>query len=241
MERAYALRRESSSVYAGFVSDDTTDEGAGLPIALPSGRTWLLDDTLRKLSLRAGLPGARVYDLCANALRSAREKGVSLGDRFTLALPASWLVNSPASSAVLRRWALAPGREAWLDLLQALDAPAPTFATGAWRGVVRDAWTRLGDEPFLVEAASKLAALVVPDRVPLMPRPARAFVLGEAAGSDAAAFIAMIEFLVATSRDNEEDLRLVADHHTEVPLSAPQVLDRLLWFDSEGHKHWTPT
>ncbi len=201
----------------------------------------MLEDALRKLSLRAGLPGARVYDLSASALRSAKDKGVSLGDRFALALPASWLVNSPASSVVMRRWALTPVREAWLELLQALDAPAPTFATGAWKDVVRSAWTRLGDEAFLVEAASKLCALLVPDRVPLMPQPARAFVLGPEmaeAGNHAATFIAMVDFLVLASHENDEDLRLVAEHHTDVPLSGPQVLDRLLWFDSEGHRHW---
>ena len=236
-----------------FVTDDRDEEGAGLPIPLPSGKTWTLEDALRKLSLRAGLPGARVYDLSASALRSARDKGVSLGDRFALALPASWLVNSPASSVVLRRWALAPAREAWLELLATLDAPAPTFATGAWKDVVRSTWPRLGDEASLVEAASKLCALLVPDRIPLMPQPAREFVLGPItavegttaattnAGNDATAFIAMVDFLCVASRENDEDLSLVAQHHTEVPLSGPQVLDRLLWFDSEGHRHWKKT
>ena len=216
----------------------TEEEAAGLPILLPSGKTWMLEDTVRKLSLRAGLPGARVYDLCASAQRSAWEKGVSLEDRFALALPASWLVNSPASSAVLRRWALPPARFAWLQLGRALSADTTTFTRGAWKDVARDAWPALGAEPFIVEAASKLLALLVPDRVPLMPEAARRFVLGDEAGADVSAFIGIVEFFVAASGANLEDLSLVAEHHSEVSLTGAQVLDRLLWFDSEGHRHF---
>lgn len=220
------------------MTDDSAEEAKGLPIPLPSGKAWILEDVLRKLSLRAGLPGARVYDLSACALRSAKEKGVSLPDRLALALPASWLVNSPASSTVLRRWALPPAREAWMDLVHAMDAPAAEFERGAWKDTIRTTWSKLGDEPFLVEATSKLAALLVPERVPLMPAPACELVLGRPGTNDVTAFIAMVEFFTQAARDNAEDLQLCADHHAEVPLSGPQVLDRLLWFDSEGHKHW---
>jgi len=230
-----ANRRASIDDTIAFVSE----ADAGVPIELPSGKTWLLEDVLRKLSLRAGLPGARVYDLSASALRTAKEKGVPLADRFALALPGSWLVNSPASSVVMRRWALSPAREPWLRMLEALDADQSTFDTGAWKEAVRRSWPALGDEAFLIEAVSKLIALLAPDRVPLMPAPARAFVLGEHdARTGADAFIDMVEFFVKACRDNAEDLQLVAEHHAEVPLSGPQALDRLLWFDSEGHRHW---
>ena len=124
-------------------------------------------------------------------------------------------------------------------MLAALDAEEASFDTGAWKEAVRASWPALGDEAFLIEAASKLIALLVPDRVPLMPAPARAFVLGEEdARTGADAFIDMVEFFVKACRGNAEDLQLVAEHHTEVTLSGPQALDRLLWFDSEGHRHW---
>lgn len=58
-----------------------------------------------KLSLRAKLPGARVFDLATESLRKARAAGMSILERLPLALPASWCVNSPAPSTVLRRWA----------------------------------------------------------------------------------------------------------------------------------------
>jgi hypothetical protein len=220
----------------------TEQQPAGLPIKLPSGATWVLEDTIRKLSLRAGLPGARVYDLCVLAQRSAAENGMSLEHRFTLALPASWLVNSPASSVVLRRWALEPARQAWLLLAEALSEPAHVFARGTWKDVAAKVWPQLGTEPFMVEAASKLLALLVPARVPLMPDAARKFVLGGEPAPDVEAFTAMIDFFVTAVAENEEDLAAVAEHHAEVPLTPAQVLDRLLWFDSEGHRHWkTPT
>jgi hypothetical protein len=31
----------------------------------------------------------------------------------------------------------------------------------------------------------------------------------------------------------------LAKAHAEVPLSGAQALDRLLWFDSEGHRHFS--
>ena len=44
----------------------------------------------------------------------------------------------------------------------------------------------LGSEPYLIEAVSKVLALLVPDDVPLMPRPARTFVLGKASAREPA-------------------------------------------------------
>jgi hypothetical protein len=95
----------------------------------------------------------------------------------------------------------------------------------------------LGPEANGVEAISKVLALLVPDAVPLMPGPARKFVLGESAPEDATAFIAMIEWFGAAVQQGTE-LDSWAAAHEEVPLTAAQVLDRLLWFDSEGHRHF---
>jgi hypothetical protein len=195
------------------------------------GPRWRIEDGKRKLSCRARLPGARVFDLAADSLRRAKERGVPLIDRLHLALPASWLVNSPAVSPVLRRWALPPQREVWLDLVDALQA-SPLHVEAVDRSVVA-----LGAEPYAVEAISKLAALLAPDAVPLMPLPARTFVLGDAASAPKA-FAAMVRWLTGEARAHAAELDALAASHAEVPLSAAQVLDRLLWFDSEGYRHF---
>jgi hypothetical protein len=193
---------------------------------------WHIIDAAKKLSRRARLPGARVFDLASASLRRAKEQGMSAQDRLTLALPASWLVNSPAVSPVLRRWALPPQRDAWVALVEALDSASPS------RDPILDPIRRLGDEPYVVEAISKVAALLVPDAVPLMPAPARTFVMGETAGAGGAAFVAMVTWFVREAQANAQDLEAIAKEHAEATLSGAQVLDRLLWFDSEGYRHF---
>jgi hypothetical protein len=193
---------------------------------------WHIDDATRKLACRARLPGARVFDLAAASIRRAKDQGLPATDRLHLALPASWLVNSPAVSPVLRRWALPPQRDAWLALVGALESPSLE------RDAMLDAIRRLGDEAYAIEAISKVAALIVPDVVPLMPAPARAFVMGEAAGAGGAAFVAMVSWFSREAGANAAELEAIAKQHEEVPLSGAQVLDRLLWFDSEGYQHF---
>jgi len=207
-------------------------------LSKPDGTKWHLEQGAAKLSMRAKLPGARVFDLASESLRKARSAGLSILDRLPLALPASWCVNSPAPSTVLRRWALPPQREVWLSLVEVLEEPLAgpldpesTEAIVAGIGV-------LGPEPFGVEAISKVLALLVPDAVPLMPAAARTFVLGEAAPHGAQAFVAMIEWFGGAVKEGETELASWAGAHQEVPLSPAQVLDRLLWFDSEGHRHF---
>jgi hypothetical protein len=197
-----------------------------------SAARWQIDDAPRKLSCRARLPGARLFDLAAASLRRARDQGLSPTDRLYLALPASWLVNSPAVSPVLRRWALPPQRDAWLALVAALEAPSLE------RDAILDPIRRLGDEAYAIEAISKVAALMVPDVVPLLPAPARAFVMGEAAGSGGAAFVAMVTWFSREAGANAAELEGIAKEHAEAPLSGAQVLDRLLWFDSEGYRNF---
>jgi hypothetical protein len=197
-----------------------------------SAAGWQIDEAGRKLSCRARLPGARVFDLAAASLRRGKDQGMSPTDRLCLALPASWLVNSPAVSPVLRRWALPPQRDAWLALIGALEAPSLE------RDAILDPIRRLGDEAYAIEAISKVAALIVPDVVPLMPAPARAFVMGEPAGSGGAAFVAMVNWFSRETRANAAEFEAIAKEHVEVPLSGAQVLDRLLWFDSEGYRNF---
>jgi len=207
-------------------------------ISKPDGTKWLLTGGPAKLELRATLPGARVFDLVAESLRKARAAGMSALDRLPLALPASWCVNSPAPSTVLRRWALPPQREVWISLVEVLEETPQGPLDAESNEALLAALRVLGPEPFGVEAISKVLALLVPDTVPLMPVAARAFVLGESGPSDASAFAAMIEWFAGAVADGEGEIALWAASHKEVPLSPAQALDRLLWFDSEGHRHF---
>jgi hypothetical protein len=204
----------------------------------PSGASWTLSDGDRKLALRAGLPGARVFDHCAESLRAARRLGLAAVDRLPLALPASWCVNSPADSLVLRRWALSPQRDVLVALVDLLDEEQEQPLDAESRDAIRAAVGALGAEPFVVEAVTKVLALLVPDAVPLLPGPAVAFLFGEAASSPTDAFLAALDWFPAATRAAHEDLARWAAAHTDVPLSPAQVLDRMLWFDSEGHRHF---
>jgi hypothetical protein len=208
-----------------------------MQLTKPDGTAWTLEDGASKLSRRSGLPGARVFDHCAESLRTAKRLGLSAVDRLPLALPASWCVNSPADSRVLRRWALPPQRDVWVALVDLLEEPG-----GGPHGGRRDAESReailgavasLGPEPFGVEAISKVLALLVPEAVPLMPEPALAFLLGGGPPRDAKAFLTVIEWFPAAVAEASDVLAGWAEAH---PFSAAQVLDRLLWFDSDGHR-----
>jgi hypothetical protein len=204
----------------------------------PDGTKWRIEDASKKLKLRATLPGARVFDLAADSLRKVKAAGVPVVDQLALALPASWCVNSPAPSTVLRRWALSPQREVWVALLEVLEEPRSGPLDAETREAIVSGIGAVGSEPYGVEALSKVLALLVPDVVPLMPPPARAFVLGESAAHDARVFVEMIDWFASAVAESGGELASWAKAHEEVPLSAAQALDRLLWFDSEGHRHF---
>jgi hypothetical protein len=126
----------------------------------------------------------------------------------------------------------------WLSLVEVLEEPLQGPLDAESREAMLAGIRVLGPEAHGVEAISKVLALLVPDAVPLMPLPARAFVLGESAPEDARAFVAMIEWFAGAVQQGRTELASWAEAHEEVPLSAAQVLDRLLWFDSEGHRHF---
>ncbi len=52
---------------------------------LPHGARWEIREAPRKLAYRAQLPGARLFDLSAHALREAKAGGVGEYERFSLA------------------------------------------------------------------------------------------------------------------------------------------------------------
>jgi hypothetical protein len=203
-----------------------------------NGTEWRIEEAPAKLALRAKLPGARVFDLVTESLRQAKSAGVPALHRLPIALPASWCVNSPAPSTLLRRWALPPQREVWLSLVELLDEPRTGALDRESRDAILIALKALGNEAFLVEAVSKVLALIAPDAVPLMPPPARAFVLGACSPENAQEFVAMIDWFSEAVARGGAELAAWAKGHAEVPLSAAQALDRLLWFDSEGHRHF---
>ena len=99
-------------------------------LTTPAGTEWHVHEPEKRLSLRARLPGAFVYDVSAHCLRNAKARGAPALERIPLALASSWLVNSPASSKVLRRWALPPQFDVWIALLGALEGPLTT--PGEW-------------------------------------------------------------------------------------------------------------
>jgi hypothetical protein len=204
----------------------------------PGGSPWALEDGPRKLALRGGLPGARVFDLAAASLRKAKGAGLTTLERLPLALPASWCVNSPADSRVIRRWTLAPQRQVWIALVEMLEERRSGSFDAEEREALFAAIPAIAPEPRGVEAVSKALALLVPEAVPLMPAPAVTFLLGASAPLDAASFIAVLDWF----RDAVERARSVLDPwaaaYADTTFDAAQVLDRLLWFDSEGHRHF---
>jgi hypothetical protein len=193
--------------------------GTTLRIELPTGNTWRLEDVEEKLLLRDSLPGAHVFDRAADSLRTAKRSGMTMRALFPLALASSWLVNSLAVSPVLHRWSRPPQLDTWIALLETLErgecAPLDGF----------------GSEPYLVEAASKVLALLVPDRVPLMPKEACMFVLGTTAAEGKSVFEPMVRWFAGETTRHADTLDDIARMHP-TPLSGAQVLDRLLWFDS---------
>jgi hypothetical protein len=209
-----------------------------MQIVRPNGEPWLVEDAARKLVLRGGLPGAFVFDRAAAALRTAKSMRVPIGDRLALALPASWLVNSPAVSRVLQRWAQPPQRDVWLALVETLEEYGAGASEDDFDAGLALAVRSLGSEPHGIEAASKVLALLVPEVVPLLPTPARVFVLGPAGAEGEGAFAAMIRWFVASTAAHREELDALARANDGAPLSGAQVLDRLLWFDAEGHRHF---
>ena len=207
-------------------------------IDIPAGSPWGAANAEAKLALRAKLPGAQVFDLAALALANARAAGLSEADQLTLAMPASWLVNSPATSRVLQRWATAPACGHWLRLVALLRRDREELSKPDARSAMIEHLRPLGEEPWLAEAVSKVPAPAVPEGVPLMPPAARAFVLGGQQPASAEAFADMVAWFAVATATHHAALTRIGERYGGPPLSGPQALDRLLWFDSEGHSHF---
>lgn len=210
------------------------------------GSPWRIERAAEKLTLRARLPGAFVYDRVAHSIRVAEAQGMSLEERFVLALPGSWMVNCAASSQVMRRWSEPPLRDAWLALIDAVKGGAEAWLEAVEeRAVVTQCLTalRTRDVADLDEAVSKILALLAPESVPLMPAESVRFALGASAATEptdagTSRFLAMLDWFARATLEVEGALVDLARGYAPCPLDAAQVLDRLLYFDSIGVQHF---
>lgn len=209
---------------------------------LGDGRRLTLDQAARKLELRARLPGAYVFDRATHALRQARALGLGVEGRLDLAFASSWLVNSPATSAGLRDLSLGPNFVRLVTLTQAISDLTDDCPAAQWleiEGAVDHLAGALGPKAALgAEVLSKVLALVLPETVPLLPEPACRLLLGEPPAAPGARFARCLEVFREATRALETELIPIARAHSLAVLDAAQVLDRLLWFDSEGHRHF---
>jgi hypothetical protein len=209
---------------------------------------WLFLHGVDKLRARARLPGAYAFDCAGHALRLAQSKGVARIDLLAAALGSSWLVNNTVPSPIFRRWLTTPLVGTWLALLTALEASPWASAREEERWVIEDATRTLAVDGHGAGALSKVIALLFPDLVPLMPDAAIAFAIGavplppsdkpDEQTAPATLFGPMMDWFTQAVTTNEGVLETLAETQAVPPLSGAQALDRLLWFDSVGYRHF---
>lgn len=213
-------------------------------IALPHG-TWRIERAAEKLALRDALPGANGWDRAAAVFRTIYANGPR-DALLAPAFPTSWMVNCRAQSRVFQRWLAPPLVEHWRTLLrQTSGGPDAWLALPeSSRMAVEEAVTALcidGQGPC---AISKTLALLVPETVPLMDDAAIAFLTravpmptsADDPKAPPSLFVPMLDAFANAVLEAEPQLIALARAHTLVPLDAAQVLDRLLWVDSWGHR-----
>jgi len=207
-----------------------------------------IDDGEELLLWRAALPGASTYDRAANTLRVLQASGAEAFHLLPLALPASWMVNSKATSRAMQRW-LSPSRaDAWHAVL---DAIGPALSPEDWltlpeaqREICAHAVETLatGNDGESLAAVTKVLALLRPQLVPLMDDAALWFALELVPKPDTAdrpsalpgAFLPMLDWFAEQVVACERPLMDLAARHVLAVLDASQTLDRLLWMESWG-------
>jgi hypothetical protein len=217
---------------------------ASFSIPLPHG-PWHVERAAEKLALRDALPGANGWDRSAAVFRAVYGNGPR-DALLAPAFPTSWMVNCRAQSRVFQRWLAPPLVEHWRTLLrQTSGGPDAWLALPeSARTAVEEAVTALSIDGQGPCAISKTLALLVPETVPLMDDAAIAFLTGAlpvpATADDpkapASLFLPMLDAFAEAVIAAEPHLIALAREHTLVPLDAAQVLDRLLWVDSWGHR-----
>lgn len=230
------------------MSDAEPVMSGGVPFDVPCARgRWRIERAAEKLSIRGALPGAFNYDRTAAALRVAREAGVPAAALLAPAMPGSWMVNNRAPSSVLKGWLSGDGAVAAFDvLLRHLDTgPAGWLERDqASRDEVTAAVRALSSGDHRACAVSKVLALLCPDTVPLMDDAALWLMTGgaeypqdaEHPSADADAFVPMVDAFCAAVQSADAPLAALAAGYPLARSSPSQILDRLLWFDSWGHR-----
>ena len=92
---------------------------------------------------------------------------------------------------------------------------------------------------------TKVLALLRPQLVPMMPDAAIYWAIGRGVSPTEAdqdttpsdAFAPMLDWFADNTRANERQLVALAAAHSKATLDAPQVLDRLVWFESWGYRY----
>lgn len=248
-----ATRTPARAVMEGIIAD------VGIRIErIVDGKALLheIEGADDKLRWRATLPGAAVYDRAAHVARVVQSHGVDAHALLPLVLPASWMVNSKASSRVMKRWLSAPKLEAWAELLAVLPASMSPEDWLAGSAPVRGSVSRSAEalvvgaeaEGASLAALTKVLALLRPQLVPLMDDAALWFALELVPEPDTAdcptappsAFVPMLDWFAGQLLAAEGPLTELAARHDAAVLDAAQVLDRLLWMESWGNRHRAP-
>jgi len=216
---------------------------AAFQVSLPA-RQWNVMSGAEKLLARVSLPGAYVYDRCAEGLQRSRARGMDVDDRLAAALPASWLLNSQAPSPVLQRWLGTSLRDAWRALVPLVEGgPEAWLARPDDQRQQAQRWvSQLCSEGQCLAEVAKVLALLAPETVPLMDDAAVAFVTGgvpvpereEDRRAGPEHFLPMMDAFTRAVVDAQDPLRALCKTHPFVLLEPAQALDRLLWFDSWG-------
>ncbi|MEO8875484.1 MAG: hypothetical protein ABI461_07855, partial [Polyangiaceae bacterium] len=213
-----------------------------------SSASWTVADALGKLALRGRLPGAFGFDRATETLNRARAAGVATADLLALALPTSWLVNSAIPSTVMAKWNLPPFPGYFRTLIGQLEiGPSALCDLDAAR--ITNAATPLAIDGQGAGAISKVVASLVPIAMVLMPDAALAFAieaapLPETADAQTAGvemFAPMLKWFAGEVAAHEAELDELAarDAKARAPakqLTAAQLLDRLIWFESAGYR-----
>lgn len=197
-----------------------------------------------KLQLRSKLPGASAFDDAAQGLHAARAAGVPASTLLAPAMAGSWLVNSAVPSPLMQKW-LAPSiRKQWELLIEALEGGELDAAQRAAIEGALSAITAVGAAGS-IGAISKVLSLVSTAAVPLMPDAALAHVLralpmpseADAQTAPARHFLPMLDRVrESTVRSLEAVTELAAS--SPLRLRPEDVIDRLVWFDSIGYRHF---
>jgi hypothetical protein len=233
------------------------------PAAAP--RPWRLCLARAKLQVRGRLPGAFGFDLATDTYRQAQRAGIDPADLVRLALPGSWMVNNKVPSPVFQRWLQPALRPIWSRLVALLEGDADTWLartpaereqvnldlrTLAQHDVSARGGTPMsldGPAPGTAAGLSKVLALLCPDTVPLMDDAALHFALGAVPRPNATdiadtpsagpeLFLPMLDWFARAVLDHSPALAALAGAYPYATLSAAQVLDRLLWFETWGYR-----